>query len=69
MVFMQTQSVAVLPVRIGHPVSHLGLLRLADDTDQTDCPTARRFRRCVQSQFKDLSRHIDERRRELVWRS
>jgi len=67
-VFMQahTKSVAALPIKIQHPVRQLGLLRIADHTDH---PAVLRFRRYVQSKFKDLSIRIDERRRELVWRS
>lgn len=67
-VFMHThtKSVAALPVKIEHPVRQLGLLRLAD---QSDHPAVLRFRRYVQAESKDLARRIDERRRELIWRS
>lgn len=66
-VFMARRQrvLAALSIRIGHPERMLGILT----TDaETASPTARRFRRFIDTEFRNLSRFIQQHEQNTLWR-
>lgn len=66
-VFMaRRQSVlSALSIRIGHPERMLGILTKDADLSR---PTVRRFRRFVETEFRNLSRFIQQHEQNTLWR-
>lgn len=54
-----------LSIRIGHPERMLGILTL--DAEAAG-PTVRRFRRFIETEFRNLSQFIQQREQNTVWR-
>lgn len=66
-VFMarKQKTMAALSIRINHPERMLGILSRAAEASN---PTARRFHRFIETEFKNLSRFIQQHEQNTVWR-
>lgn len=67
-VYMQqhAKTITTLPVKLDHPKRELGFLWRDDRAVR---PAVARFKNFLQAEFPGLSKRIDEKGRNLVWRS
>lgn len=66
-VFMarKQKAMAALSIRLNHPERMLGILTRDAETQN---PTVRRFRRFIETEFRNLSRFIQQHEQNTVWR-